>query len=181
MIETDRLIIRPPVEDDRARFIELFTNDAFTVYSGDHDVESANSRFDHMLHMAAVVPYAKQPVIEQSSGTIVGYTGVDVVRFDGINRLEWGWRLVTEARGQGLATEAVSALLAVADESDDGEMLCLINPDNQASRRVAEKVGFHWLRRLDWMDDPADPTDILIRPIGSGGPPLRAPSSWLES
>ena len=66
-------------------------------------------------------------------------------------------------------------LLALADESDNGEMLCLIDPNNVASRRVADRVGFRWLWRVDWMGDLSDPTDVLIRPVGSGGPPLRAP------
>ena len=173
-IETDRLILRPPVEDDRARFVELFVDPAFTAFAdGPHDVESANTRFDHMLLVADAIPYAKQPVIERESGTIVGYTGAASVALDGIDRLEWGWRLVPDARGRGYATEAASALLAVADRHDDGEMLCLLSPDNHASRRVADKVGFRWWRRVDWMDDPAEPTDLLLRPVGSGGPPLR--------
>jgi RimJ/RimL family protein N-acetyltransferase len=175
-IETDRLNIRPPVENDRARFVALFMDEAFTVFSdGVHDAESANPRFDRMMLMADAIPYAKQPVIERSSGTIVGYTGADSYVVDGIDRLEWGWRLVPEARGRGYATEATTALLAVADRHDDGEMLCLIAADNHASRRVADKVGFRWWRRIDWMDDPTDPVDLLVRPIGSGGPPLLAP------
>jgi RimJ/RimL family protein N-acetyltransferase len=175
-IETDRLTVRLPVEDDRARFVQMFTDPAFTVFADSpHDVESAHARFDHMLLMADSIPYAKQPVIVRSSGAIVGYTGVGSVVLDGIDRLEWGWRLVPEARGRGYATEATSALLAAADRHDDGEMLCLIAPDNHASRSVADKVGFQWWRRIEWMDDPADPTDALVRPIGAGGPPLLAP------
>jgi len=175
-IETDRLTIRPPLEEDRARFVEMFTDPAFTVFAdGPHDVESANARFDQMLLMADAVPYAKQPVIVRGSGTIVGYTGAGSVVLDGMDRLEWGWRLVPEARGQGYATEAASALLDLADRHDDGEMLCLIAPDNHASRCVADKVGFQWWRRIEWSDAPADPTDALVRPIGAGGPPLRAP------
>ena len=66
--ETDRLVIRPPVEDDRRRFVELFTDETFTVFStGVHDVDSANARFDRMLALAGLVPYAKQPVIEKAS------------------------------------------------------------------------------------------------------------------
>jgi [ribosomal protein S5]-alanine N-acetyltransferase len=176
LIETDRLTIRSVEAGDRARFVELFMDEAFTVFSdGVHDEESANARFDRMLAMAEVMPYAKQPVVERGSGTIVGYTGVDSFVVDGMDRLEWGWRLVPEARGLGYATEATTALLAVADRHDNGEMLCLIAADNLPSRRVAEKVGFHWWRRIDWMDDPSDPVDLLVRPIGSGGPPLLAP------
>jgi RimJ/RimL family protein N-acetyltransferase len=174
-IETDRLTIRSPVEEDRARFVELFADAAFTVFAdGPHSVESANARFDDMLRMSEAVPYAKQPVIVRGSGTIIGYTGAGSVILDGTRRLEWGWRLVPEARGRGYATEAARALLALADHQDDGEMLCLISPDNHASRRVADKVGFRWWRRIEWADDPAAPTDALLRPIGAGGPPLLA-------
>lgn len=177
-IETDRLTIRPAVESDRRRFVELFTDEAFTVFSdGVNDVASVNARFDRMRLMVDAIAYAKQPVVERGSGAIVGYTGADSVVIEGVDRLEWGWRLVPEARGRGYATEAANALLAVADRHDDGEMLCLIAADNHASRRVADKVGFRWWQRISWMDDPTDPTDLLVRPIGAGGPPLRAPSS----
>lgn len=177
-VETDRLIIRHPMEHDRSRFVELFTDEAFTVFSdGVHDVESANNRFDRMLGMVGVVAYAKQPVIERTSGAIVGYTGADSVVFDGIDRLEWGWRLVPGARARGYATETAAALLSVADNVDDGEMLCLIDADNHASRRVAEKVGSVGGGVSIVMDDPTDPTDLLVRPIGAGGPPLLAPES----
>lgn len=176
--ETERLIIRPPVEHDRARFVELFTDDAFTVFSaGVHDVASANARFDRMLGLAAVVPYAKQPVVERSTAQIVGYTGVGTFELDGVDRLEWGWRLTPQARGRGYATEATSALLAAADAIDDGEMLCIIAADNHPSHRVADKVGFRPWRRIDWGGDPTDPTDLLVRAIGAGGPPLLAPGS----
>lgn len=178
MIETERLVIRAPTERDRARFIELFTDEAFTAFSaGVHDSHSANARFDRMLSLIEVLPYAKQPVIERTSGTIVGYTGADTAVIDGLDRLEWGWRLVPDVRGRGYATEAASALLAVADSHDDGQMLCIIAPDNHASRRVADKVGFQWWRRIDWKGDPTDPTDLLVRPIGAGGSPLLAPHS----
>jgi RimJ/RimL family protein N-acetyltransferase len=175
--ETERLVIRAMVESDRLRFVELFTDAAFTVFSseGVHDSESANARFDQMLAMAAAIPYAKQPVIERATGTIVGYTGVGSVVFDGLNRLEWGWRFVPESRGRGYATEATAALLAVADRHDDGEVLCIVAADNHPSRRVADKVGFRRWRRSDWSGDPGT-YDLLVRPIGSGGPPVLAPS-----
>lgn len=174
--ETDRLILRHPVEDDRSRFVELFTDATFTVFGSAMDEAAANERFDRLVALSAAVPYGKQPVIEKASGTIVGYTGVGTVRLDGIDRLEWGWRFASEARGLGYATEAATALLQVASTVDDGEMLCIIDVTNGPSRRVADKVGFQWWRHHVWPDDPEATTDLLLRPIGAGGPPLLAPS-----
>lgn len=176
-LETDRLILRPPVEADRNRFVDLFTDEEFMVFGARLNDGSANARFDDMLAMSELVPYAKQPIIERRSGTILGYTGVGVVSFDGVDSLEWGWRLVESARGRGVATEAVAALLSLADGTDDGKMLCFIEPDNEPSRHVADKVGFEWWKRADWHGDPDESTDVLVRSIGSGGSLLRAPAA----
>lgn len=174
-VETERLILRVPAEDDRARFVELFTDEAFMIFGGVHDLRSANARFDRMLAMASAVPFAKQPVVERSTGTIVGYTGVDAVDVDGADRLEWGWRFIVEARGRGYATEATTALLGVAETCANGEVLCIIASDNRASRQVADKTGFRWWKRVDWDGDPEAPTDLFLRSIGAGGAPLTAP------
>lgn len=174
-LETDRLILRGPVEGDRSRFVELFTDPEFMEFAASaHDIESAHRRFDRMLITISAIPYAKQPIIERSTGTIIGYTGVDVTAIEGVRRLEWGWRLVPDARGHGFATEATTALLALADACDDGEMLCIISADNVRSRRVADKCGFRRWKRMIWSDGVI--TDLLVRQIGAGGPPLSPPT-----
>jgi RimJ/RimL family protein N-acetyltransferase len=85
--------------------------------------------------------------------------------------------LAVRARIQrsGYATEATVALRAGADRHDDGAVLCIVAADNHPSRRVADKVGFRRWRRSDWSGDPGT-YDLLVRPIGSGGPPVLAPS-----
>ena len=109
---TDRLEIRPPTEDDRVTFVRFFGDDEFMVFSGGAlDENAANRRFDEMLVRAAELPFAKQPVIERSTGLTVGYSGVNWFEFEGEQRLEYGYRLVPEARGKGYATEASRALL----------------------------------------------------------------------
>jgi RimJ/RimL family protein N-acetyltransferase len=144
---TERLEVRLPVEADRRRFVALFQDPAFMEFSaGVHDSASANARFDGMLQTAATVPFAKQPVIERASGLIIGYSGVAWFEFEGENRLEFGYRLVPESRGRGYATEASSALLAVAADSFRGELLAMIDPRNTASKGVIGKLGFEFVR-----------------------------------
>src|SRR5437764_15109707 len=97
---TERLEVRPPRDDDRERFVSLFCDPEFMVFSdGVHDFDSANARFDQMLINARDVPFAKQPVIELATGTIIGYSGVAWFESDGERGLEFGYRLVPEARG----------------------------------------------------------------------------------
>lgn len=111
---------------------------------GTLSAEAADARFDVMLQNATEVPFAKQPVILRDSGLIVGYCGVAWFDFEGQRRLEFGWRLVPEARGCGYATEAGAALLELAAESFEGELLAMIDPTNEPSQRVAAKLGFEF-------------------------------------
>ncbi|SMP29192.1 GNAT family N-acetyltransferase [Shimia sagamensis] len=58
---------------------------------------------------------------------------------------EAGWALKTSAQGQGLATEAVTAVMDWADKALSSEfpMACAIfDPAHAGSVRVAEKIGF---------------------------------------
>jgi len=154
---TDRLEVRLPEPSDRGRFVELFCDPEFMVFSdGVHDVASANARFDVMLATAREIPFGKQPVIERATGRIVGYTGVAWFEFEGARRLEYGYRLVPEVRGRGYATEAGAALLALAEENFQGELLAMIDPTNEPSQRVIAKLGFAYWKKAEvngWIDN----------------------------
>ena len=143
-VTTARLLVRPPGEADRDRFVKLFRNPDFMVFypRGVLTEEEANDRFDHMVAVCQAIPFGKQPVVELSSGLIVGYTGVGFIELEGRTWLEWGYRLVPERRGLGYATEASAALLAKAPRVHAGELLAIIAPENLASQNVCRKLGF---------------------------------------
>jgi RimJ/RimL family protein N-acetyltransferase len=163
LTDSQRLEVRLPVENDRARFVELFCDADFMVFSGEvYDVAFANLRFDDMLARAAELPFAKQPIVEQSSGLVVGYAGVNWCEFEGVRWLEFGWRLVREARGRGYATEAARAVLDIAAATFAGEILCIIDPDNTPSRRVADKLGFAYWKRATWDGEVVDLLRIQV-------------------
>jgi len=84
-VTTARLLVRPPREADRDRFVELFGNEDFMAFypRGALIEEEANDRFDHMVAVCQAIPFGKQPVVELSSGLIVGYTGVDSINLEG--------------------------------------------------------------------------------------------------
>jgi RimJ/RimL family protein N-acetyltransferase len=168
---TPRLEIRLPTESDRARFVELFCDEDFMVFSsGVLTADAAHDRFDKMLVTGTELAFAKQPVIERSTASIVGYVGVDWFEFEDQRRLEFGYRLVPEARGLGYATEAAQAVLARAAETFRGTIFAIIDPTNQASQNVARKLGFTfwkqaivagYLDNLYWLQiDPQPPPEL---------------------
>lgn len=169
-ITTDRLVISPATEADRDQLTALFADKAFMEYSGGLlDSDGANARFDRMVARVGEIPFAKQPIRVIGTEEIIGYAGFDRASFEGVDRLEMGWRLVETARGQGYATEAAQAMLVVADSTPplsdhDRTALAIIDPRNTPSANVARKLGFLWWRRAE-INGFVD--DLYTRPLGA--------------
>jgi RimJ/RimL family protein N-acetyltransferase len=142
---TPRIEVRHVVEADRPRFVELFCDEGFMVFSGGAlSPGEANERFDQMVVRCAEIPFAKQPIVERCSGAVIGYTGVDRIELDGRPWLEWGYRLAPAARGKGYATEASELLITAASTVYSGDILAIIHPDNEPSQNVSHKLGFRY-------------------------------------
>jgi len=56
---------------------------------------------------------------------------------------ELGWVLASHAHGKGYATEALNAAIPWGDKNlSASRSVCIIDPENLASLRVAEKCGY---------------------------------------
>ncbi|MFS7309507.1 GNAT family N-acetyltransferase [Rahnella inusitata] len=55
---------------------------------------------------------------------------------------EMGWVIAPAFHGKGYAVEAAQAVLKWADTHLDRQLCCIIDPQHQASIRLAEKCGF---------------------------------------
>lgn len=164
VVTTARLMVRLPREADRDRFVELFCDEQFMMfYPRVFTEEEARNKFDRMVAVCRAIPFGKQPVIELSSGRVIGYTGVDYIDFEGRTWLEWGYRLIPECRGHGYATEASRVLLAKAHQTYAGELLAIIAPENRASQNVCRKLGFTF-----WKQAPVDGDirNLYTLPVG---------------
>jgi ribosomal-protein-alanine N-acetyltransferase len=78
----------------------------------------------------------------------IGFFGPPSPSADGVPEGEIGYGLVEEARGHGVATEAVAGLLAQTDRIGV-RVRASVEPDNRASVRVLAKCGFTELRGSD--------------------------------
>jgi RimJ/RimL family protein N-acetyltransferase len=93
-----------------------------------------------------VLGYGYWSFIERQTGAFLGNGGL--AQFErGVaaleSHVEAGWAFVPAAWGKGYATEAMAAVLEWADTVlNIIEIRAIIDHDNLASARVAEKLGF---------------------------------------
>jgi RimJ/RimL family protein N-acetyltransferase len=80
-------------------------------------------------------------VLEKASGRFVARVGAMTTLETG--RIEIAWSTTRDAWGKGYASEAARAAIDFTFANSTLDALdCYLRPDNTASRRVAEKVGF---------------------------------------
>lgn len=89
-------------------------------------------------------------VVKKASARLIGYCGLfyfpDIA---GRPEVEIGYRLARAAWGQGYATEAARAVQDYALEVLGlRRLVAIIDPQNTASLRVAEKIGMHFEQEI---------------------------------
>lgn len=68
---------------------------------------------------------------------------------------EAGWIVSPEHQGRGIATEALAGALTWADESFTVDRtVCILDPEHEASRRLAERCGYRQSHVATFMDQP---------------------------
>ena len=94
---------------------------------------------------------------ERAGRTFVGFAGLAHQEYwaEGGHKIEVGWRLDHAFWGRGLATEAARASVAHGLEQLGLErIISIIQPENGASRRVAEKAGLTFRGETRWRGKP---------------------------
>jgi RimJ/RimL family protein N-acetyltransferase len=88
-------------------------------------------------------------IVEKATGEIVG--SVELVPLDEGPEIEVGYHLARRAWGRGIATEAARGAVRYGFETLGlRRIVGVVNPENQASRRVLEKSGLVYERRGRW-------------------------------
>lgn len=80
-------------------------------------------------------------IVEDRAGGFVGDCGLTWQTVDGVKELEVGYHVLARLQGEGLGSEAAAACVEFARELGHQRVIAIIRPDNQPSRRVAEKIG----------------------------------------
>lgn len=167
VLKTDRLILRGHVSDDFPAYAAMWGDAAVTRFIGGARLseEEAWGKFLRAFGQWALLGYGFWAVTEKDSGARIGEVGFLEGRREIVPSLigtpECGWAFATRAHGKGYATEAVRAALAWGEEHfGKVRFACIIAPENSASLRVAEKVGFHLAHHTKYKGEP---TELLFR------------------
>ena len=148
-IETERLILRVLRLEDFEDYASVAAHPTTFLYSergpmtGD---ESWTRLLRHVGHWT-LLGWGLFAVEEKATGRFVGEAGLGEFRrglgshYDGVP--EAAWTTAPWALGQGYATEAMEGALGWIERHLGAERtVCLIHVDNEASHRVAAKLGY---------------------------------------
>ncbi len=161
MIDTERLILRPWREQDRAPFAEICADPRVMDWlGGAYGRTSSDSFIDRAMIAIDRLGYGRWALERRSDAALIGSVGMMPTKGAAPpDRQEIGWRLAFDAWGMGYASEAAKAALA------DGfsrcglqEILAYTAAGNTRSLAVMARIGFARDSARDFTNlDVADP------------------------
>ena len=152
VIETERLRLRGHRLEDFGNCAAMWGDPAVTRYIGGRPFTSEEvwARLLRYVGHWALLDFGFWLIEDKATGEFAGEAGLAEFQREIepaiVGVPEMGWVLSPRYHGKGYATEAVRAVAAWGDRRFDGSRtVCIIHPENQASKRVAEKCGFREL------------------------------------
>jgi RimJ/RimL family protein N-acetyltransferase len=151
-LSSQRLTTRFLTADDIERWSEFYKSPeavqflhVSTWFAGDPNPDPlrlSDFMIRKQLRRYAEQRYGLQVILEKKRGTFLGLCGLVTQEVDDVVELEVGYHFFPAHWGRGYATEAARLFLDFAATHKLSEsVVSLINPDNVASRRVAERNG----------------------------------------
>ena len=163
LIETDRLILRTWKAEDIPLFAKM-NRDArvmryFPSTLNDEQTESFYNRIQSEFERNGWGLYA---VELKSNGTFIGYVGLHEIGFDAdfTPGIEIGWRLAADYHNQGLATEAATEVLKLAQKEGLQRLYSFTAKLNVPSERVMQKIG---MKKVGEFEHPNLSSDSPLR------------------
>ncbi len=149
VIETDRLRMRGHRIEDFPASCALWSDPIVIRYTTGTP-QTPEEVWKRILRYAGLWPllgYGFWVVEDKASSEFIGEVGFEGLKRDikpSLNEMpEIGWVFAPRVHGKGYATEAVQAALAWGDDHfGDRKTCCLIQRENAASIRLAEKCGY---------------------------------------
>ena len=144
ILETSRLIIRYFTIRDLEDLVPILGDPQVMEFSilGVHDRPLIRRFLEQRLLSYLDPGFGLYALIHKQNRELIGYCGFFVQKIDEHKEVEIGYRLATKYWGKGLATEAAQAIYNYGlNKFKFPRFVCLIEPKNKRSIRVATKLG----------------------------------------
>ena len=145
ILETERLILRHLLPEDLDALAALYRDPEIRRYFPEGTLTTAETKeeLEWFLHGHPTFPQlGLWATLDKASGAFIGRCGLLPWTIDQRPEVEVAYLLDKAYWGRGLATEAAQAIAAYAFEKLKlTRLVCLIDRENAASMRVAEKIG----------------------------------------
>lgn len=155
-METERLKLREMTERDGEFYLDMLNDPDFKRYIADRgvrDVEGALTNMrDRVFASYDAHGFGMWLVSRRDTGAPVGMAGL--VKREFLADVDLGYALLPSGRGAGYATEVCRGIMQFAARAFGFRRLAaIVSPDNAASIRVLERLGFEYAGRVRFPDD----------------------------
>jgi len=151
--ETSRLRLRELGDADAAFILELVNEPGWLRFIGDRNVHSLEDAKGYIARGPAA-SYAKHgfglwAAVLRASGVPIGMCGL--IRRESLPHPDLGFAFLARHHGHGYAREAAAAVVELARVRYQlPRLLAITEPDNAASQKLLQLVGFHHERNFVW-------------------------------
>lgn len=154
IIETDRIFLRPFSINDIEPFAKICSNPNVMRYIGDGQPVGLDVIAEKILQWIELYEkqkYGLMALMLKETNRLIGFCGLIHQTVDEIEYIELGYRLDEAYWGEGIATEAAIAVRDYAFNVLNISMLIsIIHHQNDASKRVARKVGMQLMKQTNF-------------------------------
>ena len=153
VIETERLTLRAPQLDDLQAMIAFFATTRSHMVGGPRDAMGSYTSLVSRLGHWVLNGYGLWHIVEKTSGTFVGWTGM--IFAPGWSEPELGWTLFEPAEGKGDGFEAAAAARSQAAQHQGlNGVISYIAHANGRSMALAERLGARFERESELLGKP---------------------------
>ncbi len=153
ILETPRLLLRNLTMNDLDDLFALYRDPEVRKFFPDGTLTYEQTKEE--LRWIIDVYYGKYgfglwATIHKETGAFIGRCGLIPWTLEGRSEVEVAYLLAKTYWGQGLATEAAQAILGYGFERLPVErLICVIDPENRASVKVATKIGMTYKKEVE--------------------------------
>jgi RimJ/RimL family protein N-acetyltransferase len=152
ILETERCRVREFSMEDMDALFALYAQPGVTDYMEGLYEWDEEERYEqaYIENMYRYYGYGMWLVVKKDTGEIIGRAGLEHREYNGDTELEMGYLIAPKEQRKGYATEVCRALVGYARAYLDFPRInCLIQEDNDVSKRLAELLGFTFFEKMD--------------------------------